>query len=172
MKEDEHVDTSPTGFFDGMALSVAMGRSWSPLTATLPGFQPLDDRNLIHVGARDFDPAELSMIESSPMARIQVADLRRDGADAALGQPLREIADRVDQVYLHMDLDVLDPSELEANDYAAPGGLTVAEMVDVIRATSRHLRIAGVGLTAYDPDRDPEERGIGIAERLLVAVTG
>lgn len=165
-------DTSPTGFFDGMAISVAMGRAWRPLTATLPGFQPLDDRNLIHVGARDFDAAELRVIESSPMARVQVEDLRRDGADKVLDRPLGEIAGRVDQVYLHMDLDVLDPTELKANDYAAPGGLTVNEMVDVIRATACHLRIAGVGLTAYDPDQDPEGRGLGIAERLLAAVTG
>ena len=165
-------DTSPSGFFDGMAISVAMGRAWRPLTSTLPGFQPLDDRNLIHVGARDLDPRELDVIESSPMARIQVEDLRRNGAEAALEGALREISGRVDQVYIHMDLDVLDPSELKANDYAAPGGLTVAEMVDVVRATARHLRIAGAGLTAYDPDQDPEGRGLGIAERLLAAVTG
>lgn len=163
-------ETSPTGFFDGMAISVAMGRAWRPLTSALPGFQPLDDRNLVHVGARDFDPAELDFLESSPMTRVQVEDVRRDGVDGALDSALREIAGRVDQVYIHMDLDVLDPSELTANVFAAPDGLKVAEMEEVVRTTARHLRIAGAGITAYDPDQDPEGRGVGFAQRLLRAL--
>lgn len=165
-------ETSPTGFFDGMAISVAMGRAWRPLTSAVPGFQPLDDRNLVHVGARDFDSGELDFIASSPMTLVQVEELRRDGAAGALDRPLREIAGRVDQVYIHMDLDVLDPSELTANAFAKPGGLTVAEMEEVVRTTARHLRIAGAGITAYDPDQDPEGRGVGLAQRLLAALAG
>lgn len=167
-------DTSPSGFFDGMAISVAMGRAWRPLTASVPGFKPLDDRNLIHVGARDFDPAELAAIESSSMTRVQVEDLRRSGAGGAIGAigpALQEIAERVEQIYLHIDLDVLDPSELTANCFAVPGGLKVEEMEDVVRTTARRLRIAGVGITAYDPDQDPDGRAIGFAQRLLAAVT-
>lgn len=163
-------ETSPTGFFDGMAISVAMGRAWRPLTSAVPGFQPLDDRNLVHVGARDFDSGELDFIASSPMTLVQVEELRRDGAAGALDRPLREIAGRVEQVYIHMDLDVLDPSELTANVFAKPGGLTVAEMEEVVRTTARHLRIAGAGITAYDPDQDPEGRGVGFAQRLLAAL--
>jgi arginase len=159
-------DTSPSGFFDGMAISVAMGTAWPTLTARLPGFHPLDPRNLIHVGARDFDPPELEVIESADITRIRVEDL--DGLDAALA----DLAIRVDQAYVHMDLDVLDPSELRANVYAVPGGMTVAQVADVVRTTGRHLRIAAAGITAYDPDHDPEGRGVRAAERLLEALAG
>lgn len=165
-------ETSPWGFFDGMAISVALGRCWRPLTAQVPGFQLLDDRNLVHVGARDFDAGELDFMASSPMTLVQVQDVRRDGTAGALDGPLREIAGRVDQVYVHMDLDVLDPSELTANVFARPGGLTAAEMEEVVRATGRHLKIAGAGITAYDPDQDPDGRGIRIVERLLQALAG
>lgn len=164
-------ETSPSGFFDGMAISVAMGRAWRPLTASVPGFQPLDDRNLIHVGARDLDPAEVEVIESSPMTRVQVEELRRRGADGALGPALQEISSRVEQVYVHIDLDVLDPSELTANCFAVPGGLMVAEVEDVVRTTASRLRIGGVGITAYDPDQDPDGRAVGFAQRLLAAIT-
>jgi arginase len=159
-------DTSPSGFFDGMAISVAMGTAWPTLTAKLPGFHPLDPRNLVHVGARDFDPPELEVIEREHIARIPVEGL--DGLDAALA----DLATRVDQAYVHMDLDVLDPTELRANVYAVPGGLTVAGMADVVRATGRHLKIAAAGITAYDPDQDPEGRGVRAAERLIEALAG
>lgn len=157
-------ETSPSGFFDGMAISVAMGTAWPTLTAKLPGFHPLDPRNLVHVGARDFDPPELEVIESAGITRLGVEDL--DGLDAALAG----LATRVDQAYVHMDLDVLDPSELRANVYAVPGGMTVAQVADVVRATGRHLKIAAAGITAYDPDHDPEGRGVRAALALIEAL--
>lgn len=157
-------DTSPSGYFDGMAISVAMGTAWPTLTAKLPGFQPLDPRNVVHIGARDFDPPELEVIEREGIARLGAGEL--DGLDAALA----DLATRVDQAYIHMDLDVLDPTELRANVYAVPGGLTVSQVEDVVRATGRHLKIAAAGITAYDPDHDPEGKGVRTAERLLEAL--
>lgn len=157
-------DTSPSGFFDGMAISVAMRKAWPTLTAKLPGFQPLDPRNVVHVGARDFDAPELELIERERIARVPAEGL--DGLDSALA----ELATRVDQAYVHVDLDVLDPSELRANGYAVPGGMTVAQVEEVVRAAGRHLKIAAAGLTAYDPDQDPEGRGVRAAARLLDAL--
>ena len=157
-------DTTPSGFFDGMSICVAMGRCWPTLTAKLPGFHPLDPRNVVHVGARDFDPPELELIEKEGITRVPVEEL--DRLDAALA----DLAGRVDQVYIHMDLDVLDPSELKANVFATPGGLTVDQMADVIRTTGRHLKIAAAGITAYDPDLDPEGRGVRVAGQLLEAL--
>ena len=157
-------ETSPSGYFDGMAISVAMGKAWPTLTARLPGFQPLDPRNVVHLGARDFDPPELELMEREHIARIPAGGL--DGLDAALA----DVATRVDQAYVHMDLDVLDPSELRANVYATPGGLTVEQVAEVVRATGRHLKIAAAGITAYDPDHDPEGRGVRAAGRLLEAL--
>lgn len=159
-------DTTPSGFFDGMAISVAMGKAWPTLTAKLPGFHPLDPRNLVHVGARDFDPPELEVIEREGIARIPVENL--DSLDVVLA----DLATRVDRAYVHMDLDVLDPSELRANLFATPDGMTVAEVADVVRATGRHLKIAAAGITAYDPDQDPEGRGVRAAGRLLEALAG
>lgn len=157
-------DTTPSGFFDGMAISVAMGKAWPTLTAKLPGFHPLDSRNLIHVGARDFDPPELEVIDRERIARVPVEAL--DSLDAALA----DLATRVDRAYVHMDLDVLDPSELRANVFATPDGMTIAQVAEVVRATGRHLKIAAAGITAYDPDQDPEGRGVRAAEQLLEAL--
>jgi arginase family enzyme len=51
-----------------------------------------------------------------------------------LAAPLAALRDRVDAVYLHVDLDVLDPSERRANPLAVPGGPTVDEVRAVIGA--------------------------------------
>jgi arginase len=165
-------DTSPSGFFDGMALTLAMGRSWRNLSAKVPGFQALDERNLVHLGARDWDPDELNLAAGSPLTRLDMETVREQGIRTALGGALDGIARRVDQVYLHYDLDVLDPSELTANEYSVPGGLTVEEALEVARTAGSRLRIAAAGITAYDPERDPENRGVRIVAAILQAVAG
>ena len=157
-------DTTPSGYFDGMSIAVAMRRCWPTLTAKLPGFHPLDPKNVVHVGARDFDPPELELIEKEGIVRIPAEDL--DRLDAAL----EDLASRVDQVYIHMDLDALDPSDLKANHFSVPGGLTVAQMAEVVRSTGRHLKIAAAGITAYDPDHDPEDKGPGVVKTLVEAL--
>jgi arginase len=163
-------ETSPSGFFDGMALTVALGRSWRKLSAALPGFQPLEEKNLVLVGVRDLDPEEWELIQATPISLVRVEDLRRQGVDGALGPVLEEIARRVAQVYLHFDLDVLDPSELTANGYPVPGGLTVSEAVEIARAAGRRLRIAGAAVTAYDPGQDDGDKGVRVAAAILEAV--
>jgi arginase len=165
-------ETSPSGFFDGMALALATGRSWRNLAAKVPGFQPLDERNLVHLGARDWDLGELNLLAGSPLTRLDMETVRAKGVRTALGSALDGIARRVDQVYLHYDLDVLDPAELTANEYATPGGLTVDEALEVARTAGAHLRIAAVGVTAYDPARDPEDRGVRVVAAILQAVAG
>lgn len=157
-------DTTPSGFLDGMSICMAMGRCWPTLTAKLPGFHPLDPKNVVHVGARDFDPPELELIEKEGIARIPVEDL--DRLDAALA----DLAGRVDQVYIHMDLDVLDPTDLKANHFSVPGGLTVAQLAEVVRATGRHVKIAAAGITAYDPAHDPEGKGVRVVKTLVEAL--
>lgn len=165
-------ETSPSGFFDGMALALATGRSWRNLSAKVPGFQPLDERNLVHLGARDWDLGELGLLAGSPLTRLDMEIVRAKGVRTALGGALDGVARRVDQVYLHYDLDVLDPAELTANEYATPGGLTVEEALEVARTAGSRLRIAAVGVTAYDPARDPEDRGVRVVAAILQAVAG
>jgi arginase len=163
-------ETSASGFFDGMALTVALGRSWRKLTVALPGFQPLEEQNLVLVGARDLDPEERELIETTPISWVRVEDLRRQGVDGALGPVLEDFARRVEQVYLHFDLDSLDPAELTANGYVVPGGLTLAEAVEIARVARRHLRIAGAAITAYDPGQDAGDKGVRAAAAILEAV--
>ncbi|HYO50535.1 MAG TPA: arginase family protein, partial [Chloroflexia bacterium] len=58
-------DTTTSGFLDGMALATATGRCWSALAATIPGFSPIPDANVIQVGVRDLDPAEKTLLDNS-----------------------------------------------------------------------------------------------------------
>jgi arginase len=95
--------------------------------------------------------------------------VRRPPLEAALDA----LRDRVDAVYVHIDLDVLDPSVGRANRYAAPDGLVPAELTAAIDAIAKRFEIAAAAFTAYEPAGDPEgavpRAARAVYERLLAA---
>lgn len=158
-------DTSPSGFFDGMALAVLTGRAFCGLAARWDGLAtPLAEERIALVGARDLDPGERQHLAGSPILVVPTGELER------LEPWLEETARRVDRVYLHVDLDALDPAELSANAYATPGGLTVADVERVIAAVRRRFALGAVAFTSYDPTADRDGRGPAVVVRLLAAV--
>ncbi len=54
----------------------------------------------------------------------------------------------VEEAYVHIDLDVLDPSVGRANSFAAPGGLTQEDLVNALRQIKRRCRVGAAALTA------------------------
>jgi arginase len=60
-------------------------------------------------------------------------------------------------LYLHVDLDSLDPAAVgPANAYAAPGGFALEEVLAVVGAARERFEVACASITAYDPGVDPE----------------
>jgi arginase len=147
-------DSTPTGFLDGMGLAMLTGDGWSELRE---GLRTVPAENAILVAARDFEPTE--------SARIGASALRRANADTLEGA-LDELATRVDAVYVHIDLDVLDPSVARANVLAVENGLDTQQLEHALAAISDRFEIAAAALTAYDPSKDGESRVPEIAARL------
>jgi arginase len=147
---DFHTPASTTtGFIDGMGLAMLLGEGWDELRATIEGLRPVPAENALLVAARDFEPTEAE--------RIAASDLRRADADT-LEAALDELATRVDAVYVHIDVDVLDPSVARANVLSVEGGLDAGQLERALHAVSSRFKIAAAALTAYDPSLDREHR--------------
>lgn len=172
---DAHADlntpeTSRSGFVDGMSLAVATGRCWTGIAGTIRGFLPVPDEFVVLAGARDLDPGERVILARSSIAHVDVPRVREEGVEAAFGPALAALAERVERVYLHVDLDVLDPTEARPNGFAARGGLTLDEVEAAVRLAGSRLEIVGATLSAFDPDADEEGRVPGAAARIAAAV--
>jgi arginase len=145
-------ESTRTGFLDGMALSVACGGCWTAMAAEIPGFHPIAASRVVLAGARDFDPGERERFEAAGGRVVAVRALEDEGHATEVDA----LRDRVSRVYVHLDLDVLDPDEGTANQYVVPNGLRqpqVRRMLERVRAG-----LAGLTLSAYDPDRDRDGR--------------
>jgi arginase len=120
-------DTTPSGFLGGMCLAGAVG-----LWETGHGAGPGPER-VVLVGARDLDGAEEEL-----MARHGV--VRTDDPAAAL-------AGR--EVFVHLDVDILDPSVMPGQLYPAPGGLDMTQLRELLADVAARARIVGAEITCF-----------------------
>lgn len=169
---DAHADfntpeTTAGGFLDGMALATLTGRCWKTMAAGIPGFSPIPADRVWLLGARDLDPPEAEALGLSTIRRVSAEAL-----DGRLAEQIgRELGGSTLR-YLHLDLDVLDPSAGCANGYAAPGGVSAAALAAFCDALRRHAPPAAATLSAYDPAVDTDGRVCQTALLVLDALFG
>jgi arginase len=160
-------ETTVSGYLGGMPLAAAVGRCWTSLCASIPGFGAVAESRVVLAGARALDAVEADQLHRSAMRVILGPRIRETGLRHALGPALDELRAGADSIYLHLDLDVLDPSVGRANVYEEPRGLTVEELEDAVRLVATRLRVRVATVSAYDPTYDAQGR---IARAGLYAV--
>jgi arginase len=138
--------TTPSHFVGGMCLAHVCGKQLEQLA--WPGVRPLPEEQVCLVGARELDAGERENLDRSGVKRFAL------GADGE-GGPALIAAVRGRRVFVHLDLDVVDPSEMFAVNFPAPGGVSFAALRDLLEELARSATIAGLELCAYDPRKDP-----------------
>ncbi|MFD0000487.1 arginase family protein [Nocardia sp. NPDC127526] len=137
-------ESSPSGAFHGMVLRTLLGEG--PDALTPPPGQRLDPGRLVLAGVRSCDAPEREFIEDNKIRWFPVARLRDPTAlveaVAAMG---------VHSVYVHIDVDVLDPSHVDGLLYPEPGGTHPEQVRAVLEALTARFTLAGLGITEYSP---------------------
>jgi arginase len=161
-------DTTESGYFDGMALATALGWGWTAMTRQIPWFSPTSESDAVLAGGRDLDVAERQLLEQSRVSHHLPAPLAERVAKDF--EHALSAASRPRRAYVHLDLDVIDPSLMRANRFNAPGGVTVDWLEAALRIVRQHHDIAAVGVTAYDPSYTAPSAAAPIVNRLLRAL--
>ena len=133
-------ETSPSGAFCGMVLRALLGEGPEGLNSA----EPIAASRVVLAGTRNMDDQEADYLESAGIA-IVGADAVADGLGAAVD------ALDVDEIYLHVDLDVLDPGEFDGVTDPQPFGAAVADVTAGIAAASAGRKVVGAGLTMFAP---------------------
>jgi arginase len=142
-------DTTPSGFLGGMCLAAACGVWDSGLGAGV------DPARVVMCGVRDVDPGERVLLETRGVGLVERPG---DLADHLRGLP----------VYVHLDLDVLDPAVMPAR-FPAPGGLSDGGLRTLLAEVAEAAELIGVEITAF-PAPERAKRVATIVEPLLPAV--
>ena len=159
-------DSSSSGSLDAMGLALLTGHGWRALRTTLPGLKPIDEARVVLVGVRAFEPGQRHRLRQS---RMRVLEGDRF-SDADLTAALDHLRTRAPRLYLHIDLDALDPREGIANRYSAAGGLSRAGLGSAVVEAFGRFDVRAVAITAYDPEADRDGRMLDTAVRTIGVV--
>jgi arginase len=165
-------ETSPSGFLDGMALAMAAGRCYQDLWKEIGGGGPVPESNIVLVGARDLDDEERESLERSNIAVVPAQMIRKGGVSGSFPATLERLRSRLDELYLHFDIDVLDPSEAPGVDFRCESGLFLDEIERVLETVSQHFRITAMNIASYNPDLDGNDVTLMSGLRLLTTLAG
>ncbi|MEU1785054.1 arginase family protein [Streptomyces sparsogenes] len=173
---DGHSDFRHPGNYDtgaalgsaaGMDLALATGRGELLLTHWPEVGRPLvADEDVIQIGDREHQ-------ETPPVTRFTAQEIQQTGI-APLGERVISRLEQrgLDRVWLHLDLDVLDERVLPAVDSPGRPGLDFSQLSHLISTLADTGRVAGLDVTVYDPELDPDSAyAAPIADCLATALT-
>ncbi|WP_436499129.1 arginase family protein [Actinokineospora sp. HUAS TT18] len=156
-------NSTVVGAAGGEALALVTGRGQADLTTGEPLFA---DEDVVVLGIRDYDE-EIPDLTAAGIAFRHTPAIRAAGAPASAAW-VRSTLAHVDAYWVHLDVDVLDPTVLHAVDAPDPGGLTALELVELVRPLVTAPECIGMDLTIFDPDLDPDGRQARLVADLVV----
>lgn len=161
-------ETSQSGYLAGMPVAIATGRCHGKLWQSVGGGEPVPDARVLMIGVRELDPEEGMRLRESG---IPVAPaVNGAGVKESLEDALAGFRSEVEEVYLHLDVDVLDPEESPGVTFPVPGGLSVDAVEEAVRAVAGSVRVRAASLTAYNPEKDAEDKTLRAGLRLMGAL--
>jgi arginase len=137
--------TTPSHYIAGMVLAHLCGRSVAPLL--FPGARKIDEARVALVGARSLDSGELENLDRSRVLRIPLEGANPDAAGIVAWSRRRRI-------WLHLDVDVINPAEFPAVAFAALGGPSLDAIADLLRRLFAVADVRGMSICGYDARAD------------------
>ena len=120
------------------------------------GFNP---RNILLVGIRNSDKKELEFIEEKGIRMISIDSLLLSIEDIC--DSIMEFADKK-ELYVSLDIDVVDPSFAPSTGYREVGGLTSRQMIYLIQRLNKVKTLRAVDLVEINSERDKEKGNITV----------
>jgi arginase len=164
-------ETTRSGSLGGMPVAVATGRALQRLRLDAKLDPPLADRYIVMGGVRLTDPLEQHLLDESRIEQLTVDDLRH--ATPAVFEQLDRLARLTDKLYVHIDMDVLDPREVMGHGNRVPSGPSSEELARLFETIFRRYPSASAIGFATIPATDEGGLSLAAVNRMIAgAVRG
>ena len=161
-------ETSLSGMMGGMPVAISTGLCLHHIRRACGLDPPLPISYVTMVGVRDTDPWEQNLIDTHRIPQVTVADLKT--GSPKIYEEMERLAALTDLIYIHVDLDILDPDDIPGAGLPVENGPTADELGDALEIMFRHPKAAGYGMASYPWSRDIERKGLKSVYRLVEGV--
>ena len=159
-------ETTRSGSMGGMPVAIATGRALTNLRLDATLDPPLRDDDVVMGAVRLIDPLEQDLLDHSKIQQLMVNDVRR--ITPAVWAQLDRLNSQVDKLYIHVDMDVLDPREVSTHVNAVPGGPSSEELAVLFeRIFARYPKASAIGFATIPPS-DPGGLAIAALNRMIL----
>lgn len=158
--------TTPSGCVDGMVVSHLTGRGASELVRFWSEPPLVREPDLALFGVSRLDPAEEQALQTSPVRRYLVEDLRRKSPAKAAGEAIERIHGNTHEFVLHIDVDMI--AGFQATNLPGSNGLKLEEAREAFAVFAAQPHLAAIEVSGYNPSKDAD----GSCAKLVVDLLG
>jgi arginase len=161
-------ETTLSGMLGGMPVAIAAGQCLTRMRLKT-GLEPaVPTRHIVEVCVRDTDPLEQELLDRSEIQQLSLEDVRTRSAN--LHTAMKRLSEATDVIYIHVDMDGLDPREVPGHPLTVPGGPTSIELAAALTEMFKYEKVAAFGV-ASTPYGDKDKPGVSrqAAYNLIVA---
>jgi arginase len=139
-------ETTLSGMLGGMPVAVAAGHALHNIRQTSGLTEGLPMSDIVWGGVRDLDPLEADRFREYEVQQFSVEDIRKLSAN--LKKQMDTLSANVDVIYVHIDMDVLDPEEVPGHDLRVPDGPTSEELAAAMTFMFRYPKSVAIGIAS------------------------
>jgi len=150
-------ETTLSGMLGGMPVAIAAGQCLTRMRLKA-GLEPaLPTRHIVEMCVRDTDPLEQELLDRSDIQQLTLEDVRTRSAN--LHREMKRLSEATDVIYIHVDMDALDPREVSGHALTVPGGPTSLELAAALTEMFKYEKVAAFGV-ASTPFDDHDKGGL------------
>ena len=161
-------ETSLSGMMGGMPVAISTGLCLHHIRRASGLDPPLPMKYVTMVGVRDTDPWEQYLLDKYDISQINVDDIKR--LSPAIDMEMDRLSRLTDLIYIHVDLDVLDPVDIPGAGLPVPNGPTADELAESLEVMFEYPSVMGFGVASYPWMRDTNRRGLKSVYKLVEGV--
>ncbi len=168
---DAHADfntpeTTLSGMLGGMPVAIAAGMCLTRLRLKADLDPALPTKYIVMAGLRDVDPLEQELLDRSQCEFLSVDDIRHLSEN--IDRQMERLSRLTEIIYVHIDMDVLDPSEVRGHPLTAPEGPTSKELAAALEMMFQHEKAGAIGIASLPfGERDKDRLSLQAAYRLI-----
>src|SRR5882762_3568371 len=150
-------ETTLSGMLGGMPVAIAAGQCLTRMRIKT-GLEPaIPTRHIVEMCVRDTDPLEQELLDRSEIQQLTLEDVRTRSTN--LHREMKRLSEATDVIYIHVDMDALDPREVPGHPLTVPGGPTSMELAAALTEMFKYERVAAFGV-ASTPYGDKDKTGV------------
>ncbi len=150
-------ETTLSGMLGGMPVAIAAGQCLTRMRLKA-GLEPaLPTRHIVEMCVRDTDPLEQELLDRSEIQQLTLEDVRTRSTN--LHREMKRLSEATDVIYIHVDMDALDPREVSGHPLTVPGGPTSLELAAALTEMFKYEKVAAFGV-ASTPFDDHDKGGL------------